>query len=221
MSEPCKNQLGGWHGHVDKAAEALCARATATGERWGMDFNGVELIADPNSTPRAVVAVWSAEMDRKRAEYVASPEYAQRQKEAAARDAAKKVAFDAAIAIAPPSMSFADEAGWRAGLAKNTDPYGGAVYVYAEQWARIMEGRIARGETVEQCADDSSHVADTDGITGFMYGAAVGILAHCWKYGEALRRWHNLKTQIRDEGVKANASGGVLNPAILSLGGGS
>jgi hypothetical protein len=39
-----------------------------------------------------------------------------------------------------------------------------------------------------------------------------------WKHGEALRLWHNLKTQIRDEGEKANESGGVLNPACLSIG---
>jgi len=32
-----------------------------------------------------------------------------------------------------------------------------------------------------------------------------------------LRQWHNLKTQIKDEGEKANASGGVLNPALLTI----
>jgi len=33
-----------------------------------------------------------------------------------------------------------------------------------------------------------------------MYGAAVAILSKVWKHGEELRRWHNLKTQIGDEG---------------------
>ena len=36
--------------------------------------------------------------------------------------------------------------------------------------------------------------------------------------GEDLRRWHNLDTQIRNEGEIANEKGGVLNPAIMSIG---
>jgi len=39
-----------------------------------------------------------------------------------------------------------------------------------------------------------------------------------WAHGEALRLWHNLKYQLRDEGEKANETGGVLNPALLNLG---
>ncbi|MDA8315367.1 MAG: hypothetical protein M0010_09365 [Actinomycetota bacterium] len=48
-------------------------------------------------------------------------------------------------------------------------------------------------------------------------GAAVSVLASCWVHGEELRRWHNLDTQIGTEGEKANASGGVLNPALLIM----
>ena len=50
-----------------------------------------------------------------------------------------------------------------------------------------------------------------------MYGAAVSTLVAVWEHGEALRRWHNLKTQIGNEGERANASGGVLNPALLTV----
>lgn len=52
-----------------------------------------------------------------------------------------------------------------------------------------------------------------------MYGCAVGMLAKAWKHGEDLRRWHNLKTQLANEGEKANEQGGVLNPALLRIGG--
>lgn len=67
---------------------------------------------------------------------------------------------------------------------------------------------------------NGSHVysSHTEGITGFMYGCAVSALAHFWAHGEALRRWHNLDTQIGTEGEKANESGGVLNPALLNIG---
>jgi hypothetical protein len=66
-------------------------------------------------------------------------------------------------------------------------------------------------------ASACSQAADDEGITGFMYGCAVGCLARAWVYGEALRRWHNKDTQIGTEGDKANASGGVLNPALLNI----
>lgn len=107
---------------------------------------------------------------------------------------------------------------WAKGLANNTDPYGRRCYTYAADWAHLMEAEIAKGRTVEACADETSHAADTDGITGFMYGVAVSLLSQCWAHGEALRRWHNLKTQIGHEGERANERGGVLNPALLNIG---
>lgn len=114
-------------------------------------------------------------------------------------------------------MKIRNQEDWKKGLANNTDPYGARVYSYAEDWANLMEEKMAEGVPLTECAKETSHKADTDGITGFMYGAAVSVLAHCWEYGEALRRWHNLDTQIKDEGEKANESGGVLNPAILDI----
>jgi len=102
--------------------------------------------------------------------------------------------------------------------AKNNDPYGGAVVVYSEKWADLMEARMANGEKIKDFANETSREADTDGITGFMYGCAVQGLAHYWEHGEALRLWHNLDTQIGNEGEKANESGGVLNPALLNIG---
>ena len=115
-------------------------------------------------------------------------------------------------------MEFRDKETWDKGLEKNKDPYGGAVYAYAEAWADLMEKKMAEGQKLEDIADKSGHEADTDGITGFMYGCAVQVLSGVWKHGEALRRWHNTATQINDEGDKANESGGVSNPAILRIG---
>lgn len=56
----------------------------------------------------------------------------------------------------------------------------------------------------------TSHDADTEGITGFMYGCAVNILAHVWEHGEELRRWHNGEYDYDGDGV--------VNPAILTVG---
>ena len=115
-------------------------------------------------------------------------------------------------------MKFKDKAAWDKTVKANTDPYGGAAVLFAEQWADLMEERMADGSSVEDVAKQASHDADTDGITGFMYGCAVGILSQVWKHGEELRRWHNLDTQIGNEGEKANEGGGTLNPALLSIG---
>lgn len=108
---------------------------------------------------------------------------------------------------------------WRKCVTNNSnDGYSFACVRYANRWAAMMESKIADGATVRDIAKDTSHEADTDGITGFMYGAAVSILSRAWKHGEELRRWHNLDTQIGIEGEKANDSGAVLNPAVLVLG---
>jgi len=115
-------------------------------------------------------------------------------------------------------MKFKNVELWEKGVVINEDPYGSCVYRYAKRWAELMESKMAAGETLEQVAKTASREADTEGITGFQYGCAVGILAQCWEHGEALRRWHNLDVQIRDEGERANISGGVINPAILSIG---
>ena len=115
-------------------------------------------------------------------------------------------------------MEFANEDAWQLMKDKNQDSYGGGVIVYAERWAQLMQVEMATGKTLENVADATSQEADIEGITGFMYGCAVSTLAKCWKHGEQLRKWHNLKTQIGNEGEKANESGSVLNPALLSIG---
>ena len=114
-------------------------------------------------------------------------------------------------------MKLKDEAAWQKWVVANHDPYGGACVAYAKQWAEAMEKEMAEGAKLEDIAKRTSHEANTEGITGFMYGAAVSMLAGCWEHGEALRVWHNLDTQIKIEGEKANESGSVLNPAILSM----
>ena len=113
---------------------------------------------------------------------------------------------------------------WDKGVDNNKDPYGARVFSYAKDWAELLENRIPEGSTSAEItrilvdyASKDSHAADTDGISGFMYGAAVSTLSATWQYGEELRRWHNLETQIGDEGERANKEGGTLNPALMSF----
>lgn len=110
--------------------------------------------------------------------------------------------------------------GWNNAVSINTDPYGACIMQFAETWANAMESKLAKGKTIPEIAKQTSK--DTDalpgfGITGFMYGAAVSMLAKYWAHGEELRHWHNLDTQISDEGERLNKSDGVLNPALLNI----
>ncbi len=43
-------------------------------------------------------------------------------------------------------------------------------------------------KVVRDNADELSRDADTEGITGFMYGFAVSILSQCWEYGKYLHK---------------------------------
>jgi len=116
-------------------------------------------------------------------------------------------------------MKVRNQEAWDKWKASNQDGYGKACVTYAERWADLMEKRIMDidGSRLEDIAKQASHDADTEGITGFMYGAAVSMLAQAWEHGETLRRWHNLDTQIGNEGAEANEKGSTLNPALLCL----
>jgi hypothetical protein len=120
----------------------------------------------------------------------------------------------------PEGMS-EDPATWTESSTVMGQLYGATVIVYVEKWADKMEARLAEGARLEDIADETSHEANRElgkwGITGFQYGAAVSILSEVWEHGEELRRWHNLKTQLGNEGERANETGGVLNPALLNV----
>lgn len=91
----------------------------------------------------------------------------------------------------------------------NSDPYSSCVIRFSERWANMMEKEIESGHCLNDIAEKLSHDADTEGITGFMYGCAINGLSSFWKYGEELRKWHNSKYNHNGDGV--------VNPAIISI----
>lgn len=101
---------------------------------------------------------------------------------------------------------------WNKFVENNKDPYGSATIEFAQRWAQLMEKRIDGGAKLEDIAKECSDIADTDGITGYMYGRAVGALYHAWIHGQTLGKWHNRQYGV-DESKK-----GVVNPAILTIG---
>jgi hypothetical protein len=127
-----------------------------------------------------------------------------------ARDEVKKLELAAALADAGP-IELVDDAKCKHLVELNSsDSYSKRIMEYAETWARLMQAQINDGAALSDIADTASHLADTDGITGFMYGAAVSSLAQCWIHGDELRQWHNKSY--------GHSGDGVVNPAVLTIG---
>ncbi len=204
--------------NVTDAAQQMARLAKKKGQPVSCNFNDIELVCQPGESGEAVAQRYVEELERRSEAYRASPEYKQRKLEAEQRDREKALLRELVLVGVPEKITLSDPVIWQSWLDSNTDEYGGRVCSYADEWGRMMEGQIAKGKTLEQCAEETSLAADYDGITGFMYGAAVDMLSKAWIHGEQLRKWHNLKTQIGNEGEKANESGGVLNPALLNIG---
>jgi len=203
---------------ITQAAASLVTLANSEQTSASMTFNDILLHAVPGMDPAALVDAYHTACEQRAEAYRASPAgQAARQQ---AIEAAQRRTTDLATILvhAPATMTLRDAQGWQLALSVNPDPYGHAVMTYAERWARCMEAEMARGMSLNDCAERCSHLADEEGVTGFMHGCAVSTLAAVWIHGEALRRWHNLATQLHGEGEAANASGGVLNPAILVMG---
>lgn len=89
------------------------------------------------------------------------------------------------------------------------DFYLAGIFQYAERWGSMMEQELEKGATIAQVAARTGDRANTDGITGFMYGHAVRILSDYWEHGEELRQWHNQKYGYTGQGT--------INPAIVTL----
>lgn len=106
-------------------------------------------------------------------------------------------------------MNIKDEKVYQDWKDKNKDEYGACIFRYTEKWADLMEAEIDKGNALEKVAQDTSHTADTEGITGNMYGMAVHVLSICWIHGEQLRVWHNKKYGQEGEGT--------VNPAVIHI----
>ena len=57
--------------------------------------------------------------------------------------------------------------------------------------------------------DSNSNFAKMYGITDFMHGYTICVLASVWKYGEELRTLYNAKYHYEGDGV--------VNPAVYAL----
>ena len=231
-----------WHGEINAAIENCIRQAkTEIFEVVEFEFNGVTVYVAGDSNAKLIYRDWVRGMSGylgdkptvgpypsvmlsepeiesdKRIKKMNAERLQKSDDEYQQLEQAKRLLLAEALSVTGP-IGLIDQPAWDQFVAKNKDGYGAGVVRYADNWARLMQARLANGESIADCADETSHLADGDGITGFMYGCAVSMLAKTWKHGEALRRWHNNKTQLGDEGDRENETDGVLNPALLSIG---
>lgn len=205
-----------WGEHISETAKNICQLAGDKNEEVTTTFNGITLTAKPGATEGEILQTFDSELARRKAEYDASPEgkEAKRQAEEFRQQAAQAEAEGILV------FEIKDQSGWQEWKDANQSGYGACIIRYAARWAHEMETQMTAGAKLADIAQPTSYTANKEGITGFMYGAAVRVLAQVWKHGEELRRWHNRAYQIGDEGDKANEKeGAVLNPAMLCIGG--
>lgn len=223
----------------DMVLEAAITAAAREEAEAVFDFNGVEVHVRGDSDAALITRDWgralrgcisgpigpypatqlsSEEIERDRAiDMEREARQQAREEEWAAEALRLRADLDAALAAVTP-LRLKDSEAWRKTVAANDDPYGRAAVQFAEDWACLMQAEMDAGAALETCAEECERLpARVHGLTGFQYGCAVSLLSQCWKHGEELRCWHNLKTQIRDEGERANENGGVLTPALLSM----
>lgn len=198
---------------IGNTFKQMVIMANNNGQTVQCEFNGQTIVANPDDDAEQLYDAWDKERERKRQEWLASPEGLAYQK----KQAEEQRKLEQSIERGESDFDIIDQDAWEEGLSNNQDGYGRAIFRFASRWAADMEEKMLAGAKLADIANQSSIDADEEGITGFMYGAAVSILAKVWKHGEELRRWHNKDTQIGNEGDEANESGGVLNPALLNV----
>jgi hypothetical protein len=239
MKKVIRKKITTWFWNIDEAIKGLIENSAKMSSKYvtfesEYDFNGVKLVLRSDSGPKLIYRDWQRAMS----DYIAgevgpypkkilgqddlgsdaaieAKNEEKRHKRSRAYDAKAKTKsrkLKEALEESPPLDVTGHEDDWQKSNDANQDPYGNACCRYAEKWGRLMQKAIAEGKTIPECASDLSHLADDEGITGFMYGAAVSMLSHCWIHGEELRKWHN-----KEYGVSEDKQG-VVNPAVLTIG---
>lgn len=125
---------------INKATDAMVQIARKKEAVVTTDFNGITIVANPDSDGSALAAEYKAECKRQSDAYQASPEYVERMRQAAEAEARKRAELEVALAACPKVPTMRDADGWQKSVDMNKDGgYGEATIHYASLWARLME----------------------------------------------------------------------------------
>ncbi len=206
---------------ITNVIAAMLERSNTHNIRVTCVFNDAQFTVEPGMDAETAYALWHTEMERQGEQWSKSMKAeASRRKQRARADADAARGIEIRTMLQEESIQVPEDklAEFNDVVkANSSDGYSMAAVNYAISWAVAMQRAMRDGKTLESVAEELSHYVDYEGITGFMYGWAVSFLASFWQFGEQLRRWHNINTQLGNEGEQANESGGVLNPALLVI----
>lgn len=208
---------------IQKVIEQMVYRANTYGIRVTCVFNEAQFTVEPGMVALDAYELWKTDIDRQGKQWAKSmkAEVSRReQKVREDRDVVRGQNVRAMLEADKLQVSLFKRSAFNEAVRKNSaDGYSAATVNFAIAWGVAMQQAIRQGKKIADIANELSHEVDYKGITGFQYGCAVSFLAQFWKHGEELRRWHNLDTQLGNEGEEANKKkGATLNPALLNIG---
>lgn len=154
--------------------------------------------------------LWEKEWE----EYIHSPEYIRKRAKTLKKECRHKVVlekirkFQKSGEFPVKETAISD---WETYKRVNSgESYGRGIISYATIWVQYMEYLTKKyGMKMSEIWDRCSDLANVDGVTGFMYGAAASIISRVWQFGEEFRKCYNSKW---------NYSGaGTVNPAVLTI----
>ncbi len=172
------------------ATENMVRMARELKETVTAKFNDIELTANPGDRPDSIAAFYRNESRLRSEAYRNSPEYIRAEEDERKAREIRDAVLRGALLFAPTHMTVRNEELWRKAVASQKDGYGDRINEYAECWARLMEGRMRNGSSLEDCAEEAGRIADNDGISGFMFGAALVTLRDVWVHGEELAAFY-------------------------------
>lgn len=208
--------------HISKVVDEMVRRANVYNIRVTCVFNEAQFTVNPNMGADEAYGLWQAEMERQGQQWRKSmkAEVSRRQQEAREeRDVIRGQNVHAMLEQDKLQVSLFKRSAFNEAVRKNSaDGYSAAAINFAIAWGVAMQQALRHGKKIAEVAKELSHEVDYEGITGFQYGCAVSFLAQFWKHGKELRHWHNLDTQLGNEGEEANKKkGATLNPALLNI----
>ena len=106
-------------------------------------------------------------------------------------------------------MKVNDKAAWEQFKRENSHGDGPiATIAFIEAWADLMESRIARGETIEAIAQQTSVKAEraVGGLTGALFNFARRKLVQVWVHGGELSKWRDPMATAMEKRAKLAAT---------------
>lgn len=191
--------------------------ARLTNETVKASFNGITLKAVSDMEYGSIEDKYQKLIQEKYIKYRNSAEFKKAREQALEAERKSREILEASLAEYPEEMAIRDIDAYLNALEIQKSDYAKVIIRTARNWARLMQGQMDRGRSLEDCAEETYEIANVDGLTGFMYGLAASFLSDFWVYGKEFREWYNEDTQIGIEGHIATILGKTLNPAVLII----